>query len=105
MNINVKNTDGSRTAWMDTADLEMMITGIAELSRKLLDEAYSDTPNGIFTQDGNLTQGENAINHIYRYHEMTSGALMTISSVTGMLSKMFTNGDASIVFTQDTENK
>ena len=101
MNINKNNTDGKRTAWMDTADLELMITGIAELSRKLLDEAYSDTPDGIFRRDENLTQGENAINHIYRYHEMTAGALMTISSVTGMLSKMFTNGDAEIVFTKE----
>ncbi len=101
MNINTTNTEGMRKVWIDTADLETMIAGISELSRKLWDEAYASTPDGVLFQDEKLTQGENAINHVYRYHELTAGALLTISSATGILTKMLTNGDASIVFNAD----
>ena len=101
MNINTKNTEKVRKAWIDTADLETMIAGVSELSRKLWDEVYGETPNGVMFKNEKLTQGENAIDFIYRNYELTAGALLTISSTTGMIAKMLTNGDASIVFNTD----
>ena len=102
--MNTNKTEAMRKVWVNTGHLESMITGVSELSWRLWHEAYSMTPQGILHNHKDMTEGQNAIDYVNQYSELTGAALQLIYSSMGILSDMLTNGDAAIVFTEDMED-
>lgn len=103
--MNMNEAAKMRNVWIDAGHLENMITGIADLSFRLWHAVYSETPKGILNKYPELNEGQNAIDFVNQYSELTGAALKLIGSTAGIISDLFTNEDAAIVFTEDIKTK
>lgn len=82
---------------VDSRTLELMITGIDDLTGALLQDHYGSSTEGILHEYEDLSIGENALAFINDTVDITRGALLLINGVTSLLRTAFANDEAEIV--------